>query len=143
MPSDAIVWASNYDSFRHTQVIESSQYLTLAAKIYSLSREDSTLVTSGLMQVLHPLTNLLPPTYELSWLRYLYVKVNFDEDKLIKIIKKHRPTLIVTTDWSAGEAAMSEIIDKIELYEKVAIVPSNSTKMYGYKSGIIYRLKDF
>ena len=143
LPSDAIVWASNYDSFRHTQVIESSQYLTLAAKIYSLSREDSTLVTSGLMQVLHPLTNLLPPTYELSWLRYLYVKVNFDEDKLIKIIKKHRPTLIVTTDWSAGEAAMSEIIDKIELYEKVAIVPSNSTKMYGYKSGIIYRLKDF
>ena len=120
-----------------------SKYLTLAAKIYSLSKEDSTLVTSGMMQVLHPLTNLLPPTYELSWLRYLYVKMNFDENKLIKIIKKHRPTLIVTTDWSAGEAAMSEIIDKIDIYEKVAVIPSNSTKTYGYKSGTIFRLKDY
>lgn len=143
MPSDAISLASNPESFRNTRVIESSQYLTLAAKIYSLSREDSTLATSGLMQVLHPLTNLLPPTYELSWLRYLYVKVNFDKDRLIKIIKKNRPTLIVTTNWSAGEAAMSEIIDKIDLYEKIAIVPTNSKKIYGYKSGTIYRLKDF
>ena len=141
--SDVISSVNNYDSLRGAQLVESDQYLTLAAKIYSLSREDSTLATSGLMQVLHPLTNLLPPTYELSWLRYLYVKVNFDEDKLIKIIKKHRPTLIVTTAWSPGEAAMSEIIDKIELYEKVAIVPSNSTKNYGYKSGTIYRLKNF
>ena len=143
LPSNAILWAKTYDSFRYKNVIESSQYLTLAAKIYSLSKEDSTLVTSGMMQVLHPLTNLLPPTYELSWLRYLYVKMNFDENKLIKIIKKHRPTLIVTTDWSAGEAAMSEIIDKIDIYEKVAVIPSNSTKTYGYKSGTIFRLKDY
>jgi len=143
LPSDAILWANNPESFRHAKAIESNQYLTLAAKIYNLSRENSTLATSGLMQVLHPLTNMLPPTYELSWLRYLYVKVNFDDDKLIKIIKKNRPTLIVTTDWSAGEAAMSKIIDKIDLYEKIAIVPTNSEKIYGYKSGTIYRLKDF
>jgi hypothetical protein len=141
--SDVISSVNNYDSLRGAQLVESDQYLTLAAKIYSLSREDSTLATSGMMQVLYPLTDLLPPTYELSRLRYLYVNLNFDEDKLIKIIKKHRPTLIVTTAWSPGEAAMSEIIDKIELYEKVAIVPSNSTKNYGYKSGTIYRLKNF
>ena len=141
--SDVINSVNNYDSFRSPQLVESDQYITLAAKIYSLSREDSTLATSGLMQVLHPLTDLLPPTYELSWLRYLYVKLNFDENKLIKIIKKHRPTLIVTTDWIPGEADMSAIIDKIDLYEKVVVVPVNPKKNYGWKSGTIYRLKDF
>ncbi|MDC6484632.1 hypothetical protein PQZ09_01695 [Methylophilaceae bacterium] len=142
-PLDAIIVASNSESFRHSQAIESSQYLTLAAKIYSLSKEDSTLVVTGGMQVLYPLTELLPPTYELSWLRYLYVKVNFDENRLIKIIEKYRPTLIVTTDWYAGEAKMSSIIDKINIYEKVAVVPVNSKKTYGWKSGTIYRLKNF
>ena len=141
--SDVINSVNNYDSFRSLQLVESDQYITLAAKIYSLSREDSTLATSGLMHVLHPLTELLPPTYELSWLRYLYVKLNFDENKLIKIIKKHRPTLIVTTDWIPGEADMSAIIDKIDLYEKVVIVPVNPKKNYGWKSGTIYRLKNF
>jgi len=141
--SNIINSVKRYDSFRSPQLIESEQYLSLAAKIYSLSRENSTLATSGMMQVLYPLTDLLPPTYELSRLRYLYVKLNFDENKLIKIIKKHRPTLILTTDWTPGEAAMTGIIDKIDLYEKVAIVPSNSTKNYGHKSGTIYRLKNF
>jgi len=134
---------SDFRAFRRSHIVESSQYLTLAAKIYSLSREDSTLVVSGGMQVLYPLTELLPPTYELSWLRYLYIRLNFDENKLIKTIKKHRPTLIVTTDWYAGDAIMSGIIDKINLYEKVAVVPVNPKIAYGYKSGTIYRLKNF
>ena len=101
------------------------------------------MVVSGGMQVLYPLTELLPPTFELSWLRYLFIQLNFNEDKLIKIIEKHQPTLIVTTDWHPGEAAMSAIIDKIDLYEKVEVVPVNLNKHYGFKSGIIYRLKDF
>jgi len=141
--SDVISSVNHHGSFFSPQLIESEQYLTLAAKIYSLSREDSTLVLTGGMQILYPLTNMLPPTYELSWLRYLYIKLNFDDSKLIKIIKKHRPTLIVTTDWYAGEAAMSKIIDKIDLYEKVEVVPVNLKINYGWQSGTIYRLKDF
>ena len=141
--SDVAQWVKTPDSFRIKNSIERSQYLTLASKIYSLSREDSTLVVSGGMQVLYPLTELLPPTYELSELRYLFIQLNFDDDKLIKIIKKHQPTLIVTTDWYPGEADMSAIIDKIDLYEKVGYVPTDSKKNYGWKSGIIYRLKDF
>ena len=141
--STVISTVNHYDAFRNAQLIESDQYSTLASKIYSLSREDSTLVVSGGMQVLYPLTELLPPTFELNWLRYLFIQLNFNEDKLIKIIKKHRPTLIVTTDWYPGEAAMSAIIDKIDLYEKVEVVPVNPKKNYGWKSGTIYRLKDF
>ena len=34
-------------------------------------------------------------------------------------------------------------IDKIDLYEKVGYVPTDSKKHYGWKSGTIYRLKDF
>jgi len=142
-PSDVAQWVKIPDSFRSKNSIERSQYLTLASKIYSLSREDSTLVVSGGMQALYPLTELLPPTYELSALRYLFIQLNFNEDKLIKIIKKHQPTLIVTTDWYPGEADMSAIIDKIDLYEKVEVVPVNPKKNYGWKSGTIYRLKDF
>ena len=142
-PSDLIEGIMNFDYFRGPALIETNQYLSLASKIYSLSREDSTLVLTGGMQVLYPLTDMLPPTYELSWLRYLYIKLNFDDSKLIKIISKHRPTLIVTTDWHPGEAAMSKIIDKIDLYEKIAVMPVDPKKLYGWKSGTIYRLKDF
>ena len=143
LPSDAIVWANNFDTFRQPQLIEKNQYLTIAQKVYGLSREDSTLVADGGMQVLYPLTDLLPPTFELSWLRYLFVQLNFNEDKLIKIIRKHQPTLIVTTDWYPGVADMSKIIDKIDLYEKIQVIPVNPEKTYGWKSGTIYRLKDF
>ena len=140
---DVITAVDNYDSFRYPHLIESNQYLTLAAKIYNLSREDSTLAVSGLMQVLYPLTKLLPPTFELSWLRYLFIKLNFDQDKLIKVIEKQRPTIIVTTDWNPGDAEMSAIIDKIDLYEKIEVIPVNLKIDYGWKSATIYRLKDF
>jgi len=138
-----IAAVDNYDSFRHPHLIERNQYLTIAAKIYSLSREESTLAVSGMMQVLYPLTEMNPPTFEFSSLRYLFIKLNFDEDKLIKIIEKHRPTIILTTDWNQGDAAMSVIIDKINLYEKVEVVPVNPKIEYGWKSATIYRLKKF
>ena len=140
---NVITALDNYDSFRYPHLIESNQYLTIAAKIFNLSREDSTLAVSGLMQVLYPLTKLLPPTFELSWLRYLFVKLNFDQDKLIKVIEKQRPTIIVTTDWNPGDAEMSAIIDKIDLYEKIEVIPVNLKIDYGWKSATIYRLKDF
>ena len=140
---DVITALDNYDSFRYPHLIESNQYLTIADKLYSLTREDSTLAVSGLMQVLYPLTELLPPTYELSWLRYLFIKLNFDQDKLIKVIEKQRPTIIVTTDWNPGDAEMSAIIDKIDLYEKIEVIPVNLKISYGWKSATIYRLKDF
>jgi len=143
MPSDAIVLATDSTSFRQADLIEKDQYAKLAAQIYSLSKEDSTLAVSGLMQVLYPLTELLPPTFELSWLRYLFIKLNFDEDKFIKVIEKQRPTIILTTDWNPGEAALSAIINKIDLYEKVGYVPISSKRVYGWKSGTIYRLKNF
>jgi len=143
MPSDAIVFATDSTSFRQADLIEKDQYSKLAAQIYSLSKEDSTLAVSGLMQVLYPLTELLPPTFELSWLRYLFIKLNFDEDKFIKVIEKQRPTIILTTDWNPGEAALSAIINKIDLYEKVGYVPISSKRVYGWKSGTIYRLKNF
>ena len=49
----------------------------------------------------------------------------------------------MTTDWNPGDAELSAIIDKIDLYEKIAVVPVDLKKIYGWKSGTIYRLKDF
>ena len=141
--SDIAQWVKTPDSFRGKNSIERSQYLTIADKVYGLSREDSTLATSGHMAVLYPLTELLPPTYKFSGLRDLFIQLNFNEDELIKVIRKYRPTLIVTTDYHTGEAAMTEIIDKIDIYEKVGYVPTDSKKNYGWKSATIYRLKDF
>ena len=136
------------DSFRGQQTIERSQYLIAARKIYELSREDSTLAVSGYMTGLYPLTGLLPPVYELSDVGKLFLFLGNDEDKLIKIIKKHRPTIILTTHLSAfyvnsSEKALPGIIEKTNLYSKVGIMPLNLQINYGWKAGTIYRLKDF
>ena len=142
-PSAAIALL-NSDSYRSKSNIKSNNYLIAAAKIYSLSREDSSLVVSGHMQALYPLTGLLPPTYELNDLRTLYSSLNFNKDKLGKIIEKYRPTLIMTSNLtSKGEKDLPGIIEKTNLYIKVAIIETNTIISYGYKAGTIYRLKDF
>jgi len=142
-PSSAIT-SLTPDFYRLKQNIENNNYLTAAAKIYSLSRADSSLVVSGHMQALYPLTGLLPPTYELNDLRTLYSSLNFNKDKLGKIIEKYRPTLIMTTNLKGkGEKDLPEIIEKTNLYRKVAIIKENMSISYGWKAGTIYRLKDF
>ena len=145
-PSDAINLSADSESFRSSQMIEKSQYLIVARKIYELSREDSTLSTSGLMTVLFPLTELLPPTYELHDLGKLLLKLNYDENKVMEVIIKHRPTLIVNSGTYPYEASLSKIIEKTNLYNKVETVVGNPEIQYGWKfkkPGIIYRLKDF
>jgi len=143
LPSDVMKWTNNPNAFRGSNTIERNQYSRMAATIYEYSKEDSTLAVSGMMQVLYPLTELLPPTFEFSNLRILHLKNNEDDERLIKIIMKYRPTLIVTTGWTAGERVLSEVIGKIDIYEEVGNIPLNPNINYGWKSGIIYRLKDF
>ena len=144
-PSDAIYWSKN-EVFRSSVLVQRSQYLNIAAEIYERSREGSTLVITNSLHVLYPLTGLLPPVYELSSLNPLYSRLNQDEEKLIKIIKKHRPTIIATPpseeipEWQKD---FSEIIEKTNLYNKVAVIPKNLAINYGWRSVIIYRLKDF
>ena len=166
LPSDAIRWTMATDSFRGEQMVKRSQYLKVAAKVYGLSREDSTLAVSGYWQVLYPLTELLPPnnpitqspSYKLSDLRGLYLQFNRDENKLIEVLREHRPTIIVTSTlhWR-GEADIPNIIEKTNLYEKIATVPAQfsyedfyvthviqpGVDQYGWMQAIIYRLKDF
>ena len=147
-PSVAIERITMLDSFRGKQTIERSQYLTIAAKIYELSREDSTLVVSGWMQALYPLTGLLPPKIEINSLSGLYSNLDLDEARLINAIKKERPTIIVTLNLPPmstprNESDLPAIIEKTNLYNKVVVVPTNLAINYGWKSAIIYRLKDF
>ena len=150
-PVDAIKWAKASDSFRGAQMIERSQYLKVAAKVYGLSREDSTLAVSGFWQPIYPLTGLLPPIFKLSQLRSLYLEYNYDDDKIIEVIKKYQPTIIVSSKnaWR-GEDDIPGIIEKTNLYEKVDSVDSVPRKIgdtgldiNSSLSAIIYRLKDF
>ena len=150
-PIDAIKWAKASDSFRSGQMIERSQYLKVAAKVYGLSREDSTLAVSGYWQPLFPLTGLLPPIFKLSHLRSLYLEHNYDQNKVIEVIKKYQPTVIVssTNAWR-GEDDIPGIIEKTNLYEKVDSVDSVPRKVgdtgldiNSNLSAIIYRLKNF
>ena len=144
-PLDAIN-ISTSEIFRIPEMIEKSQYLIAAAKIYEHSNDDSTLAVSGVMGVIYPLTKLLPPTFKLNDLGRLYVKLNYDESKLIKIIEEYRPTLIMTSGLPGYEKAISAIIDKSDLYEIIGFVHGDLDISYGWKftdSAIIYRLKDF
>ncbi len=150
-PVDAIKWAKASDSFRGAQMIERSQYLKVAAKVYGLSREDSTLATSGFWQPIYPLTGLLPPIYKLSHLRALYLEYNYDDNKIIEVIKKYQPTIIISSKGAwRGEADIPGIIEKTNLYEKVDSVAGVPRKIGDTEldinsnmSAIIYRLKDF
>jgi len=143
-PLEVFRWANSNDAFRQKIIVENNNYLIAAARIYELSREDSTLVVSGHMQAIYPLTGLLPPIYELNDLRTLYSGLNFNENKLLKIIEKYRPTLILTTNLiGKGEKDLPGIINKTNLYNKVGVIEENLEIDYGWKSGIIYRLKDF
>ena len=144
-PLDAIERITMLDSFRGKHTIESSQYLIAAARIYELSREDSTLAVSGFWQPIYPLTELLPPTYKLCSLRSLFISLSYSEDKMIKILEKYRPTLILLSPSSSmnGDADFVSMVEKTNLYNKVGHVPKNLKIDKGYLSGTIYRLKDF
>ena len=167
--SDASQWVKASDSFRSENMIVRSQLISVAAKVYGLSKENSTLAVSGYWATLYPLTELLPPknnlisknySYNLSDLRGLYLSLNSDQDKLAKIIEDYRPSIIVTSPPSSakwhGEAHISNIIKKTNLYEKIAYVPkkfsyeeylSNEIPFgadpHGSMEAIIYRLKSF
>ena len=144
-PSVAIERITMLDSFRGKQTIERSQYLIAAAKIYELSREDSTLAVSGFWQPVYPLTDLLPPTYKLCSLRSLFISLSYSEDKMIKVLEEYRPTLILLSPSSLmnGDADFVSMVEKTNLYNKVGHVPKNLAIDKGYLSGTIYRLKDF
>ena len=145
-PLDAIQLVK-FDIFRSPGFIEKSQYLIAAKKIYELAREDSTLATTGLMAVLFPLTGLAPSSYALHDLGKLFIKLNYDESKLIAMIEQHRPTIIITAGANiAYEKKLPKVIEKTNLYNKVGIINGNQNIEYGWKfknPGIIYRLKDF
>jgi hypothetical protein len=167
--SDASRWVKASDAFRSENMIVRSQLISVAAKVYELSKKNSTLAVSGYWMALYPLTELLPPknnlisknySYNLSDLRGLYLSLNSDQDKLAKIIEDYRPSIIVTSTPSSakwnGEADISNIIKKTNLYEKIAYVPKkfsyeeylsneipSGADPHGSMEAIIYRLKSF
>jgi hypothetical protein len=146
--SEAHRWVMAPDSFRSKNMVVRSQYLIAAAKIYELSRENSTLATTGNMAVLFPLTGLMPTSYKTHELHKLFMKLNYDEDKLIKILEQHRPTIILSSQsyGNEKEKAIPIAIEKTNLYHKVETIVGNKNLVYGWKfkqPGIIYRLKDF
>ena len=144
-PSDAIRSIGNVGYFRGPQTIERNQYLIAAAKIYELSRENSTLAVSGFWQPVFPLTELLPPTYKFSNLRTLFISLSYNEDKMIKAIEEHRPTLVLLSPSSKmnGAADFGSMVEKTNLYNKVGEIPKDLKVDKGWLSGSIYRLKDF
>jgi len=159
-PSDVIDWSTVTDPLiPWGGVIEISQYLILAAKVYELSRDGSndyskrsTLAVASGAYPIFPITKLLPPTFRLSVLNYEYTRLNYNEDKFIKVLEKYRPTFIVLIDnsilrktlldnFTSKDSDLPDIIEKTNLYNKVSIIPANPTINHGWKSGIIYRLK--
>ena len=171
--SDAIRWTKSYDSFRSQNMIERSQYIKVASKVYGLTKNDSTMAVSGYWQGIYPLTKLLPPkdsvtgkrNFELSTLRGFYIYLDKDKNELIQMLRSHRPTIIVTTiieegrTWR-GEEDIPGIIMATNLYEIVDIVPPQFSyedfyttqeiqktnpgiDPMGWMPATIWRLKDF
>jgi hypothetical protein len=135
------LWKNNYGEI---ETIRLSNYLIAADMIKKLSKKDSTLAVAGFAQVLYPLTGLFPASYEMTNLRTLYLKLNWNEDKLVGILQEQQPTLIFPTKQVLpGIANLTRAIQRTGLYERVAIVSNNPNVYYKSIIGDIYRLKSF
>jgi hypothetical protein len=167
--SEAIRWINTSDSFRSKNMVERSQYLKVASKVYGLSRENSTLAADGHWEAILSLANLSVPrssvtgltNYRLIALRTEYRASGYDKNKIVQLIKEYRPTIILisgknTMTWKGAEA-IPEIIIATNLYERVGHVPQQftyedfyTTKVVqpgadpmGWIPATIWRLKDF
>ena len=135
------LWKNNYGEI---ETIRLSNYLIAADMIKKLSKKDSTLAVAGFAQVLYPLTGLFPASYEMTNLRTLYLKLNWNEDKLVGILQEQRPTLIFPTKQVLpGIPNLTRAIQRTGLYERVAIISNNPNVYYKSIIGDIYRLKSF
>lgn len=135
------LWTNNYSEI---ETIKLSNVLIAADMIKKLSHKNSTLAVGGMVQTLYPLTGLLPASYKTSDLRATLLKFNWDEDKLVDLLKEEKPTIIFPTRQAVpGIPNLIQAIAKTKLYERVAII-SYSPDVY-FKSiyGDIYRLKSF
>ena len=132
------------DKYSEIETIRLSNYLIAADMIKQLSNKDSTLALAGSAQVIYALTGLLPPSYRMSDLRATYLKVNWNEDKLVSILKEDRPTIIFPTNQALpGIKNLTRAIARTNLYERVAIVSYSPDVYYKSIKGDIYRLKSF
>jgi hypothetical protein len=135
------LWKNNYGEI---ETIRLSNYLIAADMIKKLSKKDSTLAVAGFAQVLYPLTGLFPASYEMTNLRALYLKLNWNEDKLVGILQEQRPTLIFPTKQVLpGIPNLTRAVQRTGLYERVAIISNNPNVYYKSIIGDIYRLKSF
>ena len=135
------LWKNNYGEI---ETIRLSNYLIAADMIKKLSKKDSTLAVAGFAQVLYPLTGLFPASIEMMDLRALYLKLNWNEDKLVGILQEQRPTLIFPTKQVLpGIPNLTRAIQRTGLYERVAIISYSPNVYYKTIVGDIYRLKSF
>ena len=141
------------NSYRNPETIKTSNYFISADAIRQLSNKDSTLAVGGLgMEVLYPLTGLLPPTFRFSDLRSLYADLEFDENKFVNILKEKQPTIIMpsiqflkknSSKLVWGIELLPRAIDRTGLYELVAFIKYDENIDATLVSGNIYRLKTF
>jgi len=135
------LWKNNYNE---KEIIKLSNFLIASDMIKKLSSKNSTLATAGFATPLYPITGLLPPSFDLYDLRGLYSRLNWDEDKLVKILKEQKPTIIMPTKQILpGMPNLTRAIQMTGLYERVAIVSYSPNVYYKSITGDIYRLKSF
>ena len=132
------------NSYTEIETIRLSNYLIAADMIKKLSNEDSTLALAGSAHVLFPLTGLLPTSFNTSDLRRTYQNFNWNEDELVALLKREKPTLIFPTRQQLpGIKILSRAIQRTNLYERVAIISYSPDVYYKSINGDIYRLKSF
>jgi len=135
------LWKNSYGEI---ETIKRSNYLIAADMIKKLSKDDSTLAVAGSAQLLYPLTGLFPVSNELSDLRAAYLRLDWNEDKLVDLLKKERPTIIFPTRQALpGIDNLMRAIARTDLYERVAILSYSPDVYYKSIHGDIYRLKSF
>jgi len=126
--------------------ILASNYLFISDSIKAVAKPQSSLLVSGFMHALYPLTGLLPNDLNLSDLSSFVIQVGFDERRLKKKLNASGASFLFITNrtdqlGAVGKYEIDRVIKGSEAYEKVFVVPLNAQRSYGSFGGTLYKHK--
>ena len=120
--------------------INRSTYLVVAKIINSLKEPGDSLLVSGFMYPLYPLTGLLPPSLESANLTSSFIELDGNKNHLRRLIMSNPPDIMFLSDredWP-GKSEIKSVVDGTGLFFEAFKVPPSSDRSYGSFSGTIY-----
>ena len=139
------VWRNHPSPYWSTEVSQQSNTLLAAAKLRTLVPHGGTLSISGFTYLFYPATGMQPPSPLLSDLSRTFILCDYNKECLLHKIQENPPDIIVIAQTEKEHAAifsedLKSVVDMSGIYNKVADIPEDMSKNYGWLGYSIYQL---